>query len=127
MTQTTGMAPTAAPPERRGRTIIPDQVVSQVAARAAREVDGVLEVRRRGAVPWNERSSANVDGGLATLALDVTVAYPAPLRTLTERIRRHVAARVHHLTGLAIGHVDIDVTAMVPAQRAGETGRGESR
>ncbi|MDF5753366.1 Asp23/Gls24 family envelope stress response protein [Spongiactinospora sp. TRM90649] len=120
-TRTSATPATDVPPERRGRTIIPEAVVARIAAGAAREVEGVLDVRRRGVVPWNERSRADVDGGLAMLSLDVSVAYPAPLRTLTDRIRNHVAARVHYLTGLAVGHVDIEVTSMVPGQRPART------
>ncbi|MCG5214448.1 Asp23/Gls24 family envelope stress response protein [Streptosporangium soli] len=105
------------PPERRGRTHIPENVVSKIATRAAQEVGGVVEVRRRGPVPRGRAADATVHGGLASLRLDVSVAYPVPIRSVADQLRRHVATRVHQMTGLAIGHVDIDVAALVPGAR----------
>ncbi|GAA4223593.1 putative alkaline shock family protein YloU [Streptosporangium album] len=110
----------AVPAEQRGRTDIPERVVSRIAARAAGEVAGVREVRDRWPLSFGGRTRAAVDGELTTLSLDVSVEYPTPLLQVTEAVRRHVADRVHVLTGLHIGHIDIDVTDVVPP-------RGEDR
>jgi uncharacterized alkaline shock family protein YloU len=104
------------PAERRGRTDIAGNVVSKIATRAAQEVDGVVKVRRRGGGAWGGRPDAVVDDGLTALRLDVSVAYPLPLRRTADLLRRHVAARVHELTGLAIGHVDVAVASLVPGE-----------
>ncbi|MDP9865513.1 MULTISPECIES: Asp23/Gls24 family envelope stress response protein [Streptosporangium] len=104
----------AVPAERRGRTDIPERVVSRIAARAAGEVARVREVRERGPLTFTGRTRATVDGDLTALRLEVSVEYPAPLRQLTEAVRRHVADRVALLTGLHIGHIDIAVTGVVP-------------
>ncbi|SFK47603.1 Uncharacterized conserved protein YloU, alkaline shock protein (Asp23) family [Streptosporangium canum] len=111
----------AVPAERRGKTDIPERVVSRIAARAAREVARVREVRERGPLTFGERTRATLDGDLTVLRLDVSVEYPAPLRQVTEAVRRHVADRVSVLTGLHIDHIDIDVTGVVPPR--GEDGR----
>ncbi|MER5322192.1 Asp23/Gls24 family envelope stress response protein [Streptosporangium roseum] len=111
----------AVPAERRGKTDIAERVVSRIAARAAREVARVLEVRERGPLTFGERTRATLDGDLTVLRLDVSVEYPAPLRQVTEAVRRHVADRVSVLTGLHVDHVDIDVTGVVPSRE--EDGR----
>ncbi|WP_326825182.1 Asp23/Gls24 family envelope stress response protein [Streptosporangium sp. NBC_01639] len=106
----------AVPAERRGKTDIPGRVVSRIAARAAGEVAGVREVRERKPLAFGGGTHAAVDGELTTLHLDVSVEYPTPLLQVTEAVRRHVADRVHMLTGLHIGHIDIDVTDVLPPQ-----------
>ncbi|GLW06115.1 hypothetical protein Misp01_12450 [Microtetraspora sp. NBRC 13810] len=104
-------------PEARGAIRIPENVVSKIAERAAEEVPGVVEVRHRG-MPWKRRPArVVVDGSLTTLRLDVSVAYPAPIRRVTDELRHYVASRVHELTGLSVGHIDIDVAALMPVQQ----------
>ncbi|MET9069209.1 Asp23/Gls24 family envelope stress response protein [Streptosporangium sandarakinum] len=110
-----GSAPGAVPPERRGRTDIPERVVARIAAQAAGEVPHVHRVRERGALAPGG-TQAVVHDELAVLELDVSVDYPVPLRHVAEEIRRHVARRVHDLTGLAVGHIDIGVTDLVPSR-----------
>ncbi|MEV7012735.1 Asp23/Gls24 family envelope stress response protein [Streptosporangium sp. NPDC051022] len=107
----------AVPPERRGRTEIPERVVSRIAARAAGEVARVREVRERRPLAFGGHTSATVDDGLTLLELEVTVDYPAPLLRMAEEIRRHVNDRVHTLTGLTVGQIDIDVTGVVPSRQ----------
>ncbi|GAA3114702.1 Asp23/Gls24 family envelope stress response protein [Streptosporangium carneum] len=107
----------AVPAERRGRTDIPERVVTRIAAHAAAEVARVREVRERGPLAFGGHTHATVDGGLALLELEVSVEYPAPLAQMAEEIRRHVNERVHTLTGLTVGQIDIDVTGVVPALR----------
>jgi uncharacterized alkaline shock family protein YloU len=98
------------PAELRGRTDISERVVSRIAACAAREVARVEKVGERGPLSFRGGTRAAVDGTLATLMLDVTVEYPAPIREVADEVRRHVAGRVMTLTGMDVGHIDIDVT-----------------
>ncbi|MER7134564.1 Asp23/Gls24 family envelope stress response protein [Streptosporangium saharense] len=105
----------AVPAELRGRTEIPERVVTRIAACAAREVERVREVRERGPLAFGKHTHATVDGGLALLELEVSVDYPAPLLETAEEIRRHVGERVHTLTGLSVGQIDLDVTGVVPS------------
>ncbi|WP_093171316.1 Asp23/Gls24 family envelope stress response protein [Sinosporangium album] len=101
------------PPEIRGETIVRDRVVSRIAAHVARQVDGVGEVRERGRMQWSSGTVASVDRHVTAVHLDLLVRYPAPIRSVTENVRRHVADRVHELTGLTVAHVDIDVPGLV--------------
>jgi uncharacterized alkaline shock family protein YloU len=57
-------------------------------------------------------------GRTATVKLDLTVAYPTPIRTATDRVRRRVMSRVEALTGVEVTRVDITVTALMPATAA---------
>ncbi|MFF5208791.1 Asp23/Gls24 family envelope stress response protein [Streptosporangium sp. NPDC000396] len=103
----------AVPAERRGKTSIPERVVSRIAARAAGEVAGVREVRERGPLTFAGRTHATVDENLTAVELDVSVEYPVPLRQVSAEIRRHVADRVRALTGLNVSHIDINMTSVV--------------
>ncbi|WP_051752433.1 Asp23/Gls24 family envelope stress response protein [Streptosporangium amethystogenes] len=103
------------PAELRGRTDISHRVVSRIAAGAAREVARVRKVGERGPLSLRGGTRAAVDGTLATLQLDVTMEYPAPIREVADEVRRHVAERVMTLTGMDIGHIDIDVTNVIRA------------
>lgn len=118
----------AAPPSpltvagQRGRTIIADRVVAKIAARAvaevgqtggaARELIGLTVGRQSGEGP--ARVSAQVNGSLALIEMRLSLAYPAPVRSLTrEVLRRHVMERVAALTGIEVRHVDIEVARLL--------------
>lgn len=111
-------APQRHPPERRGHTSVSDRAATKIACRVAREVPEVREVSQ-GNRPWASGSSAQVHGDRVTVDLRVTVAYPAPLRTVARTIRRHVAARVGELTGLAVTRVDLTLADLADRQGAG--------
>ena len=89
-------APTAlAVPGQRGRTVIADRVVAQVATRAvaevaqtggaARQLIGFTLGRQTG--QGSARVSARVDGNLALIEIRLTLAYPAPVRSLSREVR----------------------------------------
>ncbi len=118
------LAPAPAPlavPEQRGRTTIADRVVAQVATRAvaevaqtggaARQLIGITLGRQSGQGP--ARVSARVNGNLAMIEIRLTLAYPAPVRSLSREVRRHVMERVYSLTGIEVRHVDIDVVHLL--------------
>ena len=108
-------------PGQRGRTSLADRVVTKVAAQAvseveqtggvARQVAGITFGRQTG--QGLARVSARVDGHLAMIELRLTLAYPAPVRTLTREVRSHVMERVNYLTGLEVRHVDIEVASLL--------------
>lgn len=113
-------------PAQRGRTTIADRVVVRVATRAVAEVEqaggaarqlaGITLGRQRGQGP--ARVSARVDGRLAMIEIRLTLAYAAPVRTLSREVRRHVMERVASLTGIEVRHVDIEVARLlIPGQR----------
>lgn len=62
--------------------------------------------------------TAKVDGGLATLRIRISIAYPAPVREVTRRLRELVRTRVGELTGLDVREVDIDVTRLLPTEES---------
>jgi len=108
-------------PGQRGRTTIGDRVVTRVAARAVAEVEQTGGAARQlmgftigrqtgeGTAPV----SARIDGHLAMIQLRLSLAYPAPVRTLTREVRRHVIERVTGLTGFEVRHVDIEVVSLL--------------
>lgn len=124
-----GLAAPAVPvavPAQRGRTIIADRVVTRVATRAvaevaqtggaARQLAGITLGRQGGQGP--ARVSAHVDGNLAMIEMRLTLAYSAPVRSLSREVRRHVMERVASLTGIEVRHVDIEVVRLLtPGQR----------
>lgn len=100
------------PAERRGRTEIPERVLTRIATQAAGEVPHVHEVRERGGLLRARPSDTRVHDELAVIKLDVAIDYPAPLRDVVWQIRRHVARRVHELTGMDVAQVNVTVTSL---------------
>ena len=108
-------------PGQRGRTAIADRVVARVATQAvtevaqtggaARQLIGFTLGRETGQGP--ARVFARVDGNLAMIEMRLTLAYPAPVRSLTREVRRHVMERVASLTGIEVRHVDIEVASLL--------------
>jgi uncharacterized alkaline shock family protein YloU len=113
------------PAEERGRTEIADRVPERIAARVNREADQAGGVTRRllgvalghSGTAAPPRVSAQVDGGLVTMRMTVSVAYPAPVRQVVRRLRERVIGRVGELTGLRVGLVEVDVCTRVTARR----------
>ena len=108
-------------PGQRGRTTIADRVVAKIATRAvaevgqtggaARQVVGLTLGREAGQGP--ARASARVNGNLAMIEMRLSLAYPAPVRSLSREVRRHVMERVRTLTGIEVRHVDIEVADLL--------------
>jgi len=108
-------------PGQRGRTTIADRVVTKVATRAvaevaqtggaARQLLGITLGRQTGEGP--ARVTARVDGNLAMIEMRLTLAYSAPVRSLSREVRRHVMERVTALTGIEVRHVDIEVVRLL--------------
>ena len=108
-------------PGQRGRTTIADRVVAQIATRAVSEVGqtggagrpliGLMLGRRAGEGP--ARAAARVNGDLALIEMRLSLAYPAPVRSVTREVRRHVMERVTTLTGIEVRHVDIEVARLL--------------
>jgi uncharacterized alkaline shock family protein YloU len=108
-------------PGQRGRTTIADRVVAQIATRAVAEVGqaggadrpliGLLLGRQAGQGP--ARATARVNGNLAMIEMRLSLAYPAPVRSLSREVRGHVMERVTALTGIEVRHVDIEVARLL--------------
>lgn len=101
--------PTARTPARqRGRLDIAPGVVEKIAEGSARRVSGVQLVHKR---LGSDRLpvSARVLGQVASLSLDLAVAYPSPVRTTCRRIRDTVTTEVRRLTGVEVSRLDLEV------------------
>lgn len=115
----------AAPPSglrtERGITTIAPAVVEKIAGRAATEIEGVGVVapaglRRFFSSTPSADSPADADArvGLerASVALTISVMYPAPVRSTSARVREIVARRVKELTGLEVSWIDVTVAQL---------------
>ncbi|MGK5550406.1 Asp23/Gls24 family envelope stress response protein [Actinomadura kijaniata] len=105
----------------RGVTRISDRVVARIAEHVADAADDTGGVGRSVlGVPVGgrrTRTDIEVHGDHVIARVELAVAYPEPVREVTRRVRDEVRARVHELTGLTVGRVDIDVTVLeVPRQ-----------
>lgn len=108
-------------PARRGRLVLSRAVIERVAAQAASEVaaagglsGGVLGFGAAGDLMARPAVTAELVGQGASLALDLTVGYPAPIRETTAAVRKHIIKTVRRLAGVQVTRVDIRVSALTP-------------
>ncbi len=126
-----GGTPAAAPPPPEpppaagpgGMTRIADGIVAKTAAWAAREVDGVEDLRggvpRRGWVRSSDRrrggASVRIEGGEASVSLRLVVREGVAIPQVVDEVRARVIDRVEFSTGLRVSAVDVHVVDVVPA------------
>jgi uncharacterized alkaline shock family protein YloU len=113
--------------DRRGETTIAPGVVAKIARRASQEVDGVELAGASGlrgflgrVLPGPSAPGVGADlaGRRTALDLHVCVAWPRPIVTVTEEVRRHVRGRVQELTGQEVTDVEITIDALpAPVRR----------
>ncbi len=112
-----------------GKITIADKVVAKIAAQAAGENPdaGAAAARLLGvALPGAghlglrasdldalPKTSADVDGSLVVLSMELSVRWPAAVREVTDQVRSHIRDRVRDLTGLTVQEVRIVVAALV--------------
>jgi len=118
MTSTVHVAPGAAD-QARGRLVVSRKVVEKITRKAASEVaeaggtsGGVLGLGSRSDLSALPKADVELSGRTASIDLDISVAYPTPIRQATDRVRQHVMDRVAQLTGLEVTRVDITVTGL---------------
>lgn len=108
-------------PRSRGRLTLEKKAVERIAAQAASESDsgrtggvagGFLGFGTHADLSARPGATVELIGRTAHVTVEVTVAYPTPIRAATDAIRQHVTARVHELTGVQVTRVDITVTAL---------------
>ncbi len=104
-----------------GITTIAPAVVEKIAGRAATEIEGVGVVAPAGlrklfsSTPDSETpadADARVGMERASVALTISVVYPAPVRSTSTQVRAAVAARVEQFTGLHVSWVDLTVAQL---------------
>ena len=98
--------------------------MAKIAAAAAREVDGVEDLRgggmRRGWVRASDRgrggaAGIRIEDGRASIDLRLVVRDGAAIPAVVDAVRARVTERVEHGTGLTVTKVDIGVVDVVPA------------
>ena len=123
-------------PSELGRIDVESRVVEKIAAQAAIEIPdaGGAAARLLGrAVPGSghlgirgsglstlPKVSADVDGQLGFLDVELSVRWPAPIGEVTEAVRQHLAQRIGELVGLHVREVNIEVVDLIgrsPAAR----------
>ena len=102
----------------RGRLIINHKVIEKIASQAASEVaraggssGGFLGIGSHTDLSARPKVDVELSGGTASVDLAITVAYPTPIRQVTEQVRQHLIDRVGELTGVEVTRVDITVSA----------------
>ena len=107
----------------RGHTIITPRVVEKIAGRAASEVDGVGGVQSSGLGRFTDlfsgsekretQAHAEVHRASTVVDLVVSVRYPEPVGAVANHVREHVVSRLHELTGLQVGEVNVSIPELV--------------
>ena len=114
-----------------GRVEISSKAVEKIAALAAVEIPdaggaaarllgrpvpgaGHLGIRSAG-LDRLPKVSADVDGQLAFLDVELSVRWPAPIGQVTDAVRQHLGRRIDELVGLDIREVNIHVVDLIGA------------
>jgi uncharacterized alkaline shock family protein YloU len=112
-----------------GRISVSSKAVGKIAALAAVEVPdaggaaarllgrpvpgaGRLGIRGSG-LDRLPKVTADVDGQLGFLDIELSVRWPAPIAHVTEAVRQHLSHRVGDLVGLDIREVNINVVDLI--------------
>ncbi|MDQ6698456.1 MAG: Asp23/Gls24 family envelope stress response protein [Actinomycetota bacterium] len=105
----------------RGITTIAPAVVEKIAGRAATEIEGVGVVAPAGlrrlfsSTPDADTppdADARVGMERASVALTISIRYPAPVRRTSTQVRAAVAEKVEQFTGLHVSWVDVTVAQL---------------
>ncbi|WP_157984000.1 hypothetical protein [Nesterenkonia muleiensis] len=59
------------------------------------------------------KARAEVSGGRAEITVHLSLPYPLPLRKTTEALRDELRQRVHQITGIPVGPVDLRIEHLV--------------
>lgn len=102
------------PPAVRGRLVVAERVVVNVARLATREVSGTVVTGGSRFGHGLPRVHADVAGGRTRVSVQVAVAWPYRLVEISAQVRDLVAERVHRLTGLTVDGVEVIVDAVIP-------------
>lgn len=109
----------------RGRTIISDSVVAQIAGMAAQEVDGThmggSASRAAGGIIGSITGSegqtrgVSVEVGTTEVAIDLTmgVEYGMNILEVVEEVRRRISERIQSLTGLRVTELNATISDIV--------------
>lgn len=104
-------------PDQRGRTEIHQTVLRKVAEYAADQTPGTLRHERRvaGVGMGSSGASAKVtDGpdGVVDVRLELTVAYPTPVRRTVDAVRARVSEELTRITGRRVRNLAVTVSGL---------------
>lgn len=109
------------PAEDRGTLEVHPSVVRKVAERAADLTPGTVRapgrLARLGAGQHGATARIDGSGGEVDVTLDVAFRYPAPIRELSDAVRRAVTEEIQRITGYQVRSVQLTVSALVPDLR----------
>ena len=107
--------------EQRGVTVIPAQVIAQIAAQAAYEsakvgsnAGGLLGIGARRNFHSRPEAKCDLYGQVAVLHLDLGLTFPTALVSTLQQVREHVSQRVEHFTGLRVEKINIEISWLNP-------------
>ena len=106
--------------EQRGVTVIPAQVVAQIAAQAYESANvgsnagGLLGIGARRNFHSRPEAKCDLYGQVAVLHLDLGLTFPTALVSTLQQVREHVSQRVEHLTGLRVEKINIEISWLNP-------------
>jgi uncharacterized alkaline shock family protein YloU len=111
--------------EDRGALDIHPAVLRKIVEHAADQVPGTLRHERRlaGIDVGEAGASARITPGAADPAaldvrLEITLQYPAPVRTVVEAVREHVGAELVRIAGHRVRTLTVTVAGLRPARPA---------
>jgi uncharacterized alkaline shock family protein YloU len=100
-------------PATRGRLVIRDRVIEQIARRSARDVEGVAPAQTGTWGSLTRQQSPRVDvtraGDRIRVTVHVAVAWPEPLARVATEVRSAVTAQLTASTALTVERVDVRV------------------
>jgi uncharacterized alkaline shock family protein YloU len=87
-------------------------MTSAVSSAVSGAVSGTAGANRRRPATRLPKVSADVDGELAFLEVELAVRWPAPVGRVTEEVRQHLFVQVRALLGLEVSEVNIQVVEL---------------
>jgi uncharacterized alkaline shock family protein YloU len=113
------------PPEDRGTLEIHPTVLRKIVEHTADQVPGTLRHERRlaGIDVGEAGSSARItpsmtDPSVLDVRLEITLQYPAPVRTVVEAVRRKVGEELDRIAGHRVRTMVVTVAGLRPARPA---------
>jgi uncharacterized alkaline shock family protein YloU len=119
----------------RGRTIISDSVVSQIAGMAAQEVDGIhmggSAARAAsgilGSITGSEGQTRGVSAEVGTVetAIDLTmgIEYGRDILRTVDEVRRRISDRIQNITGLRVTELNVTISDVIFPEEEGRRRR----
>ncbi|MBG6192367.1 putative alkaline shock family protein YloU [Arthrobacter sp. CAN_A212] len=103
----------------RGALQVSEKALRKIAAQSASELPfvggvtgGVLGIGQDSDINARPKADIELSGRTAFVTLSVAMAYPSSLREGTQRLRGRVKDALESSTGITVGRVDIEITAL---------------